>query len=80
MTTFRIEHAISDFSTWKAAFDRFTGAWAQAGVRRYRIFRPVDDPVYVMLDLDFDDGSAAEAFLAFLRRWPALRKDASSKL
>jgi hypothetical protein len=34
MTTLRIEHAISDFSTWKAAFDRFAGAWAQAGVRR----------------------------------------------
>jgi len=68
MTTLRIEHAITDFSTWKVAFDRFAGARAQAGVRRYRIFRPVDDPAYVMLDLDFDDESAAEAFLAFLRR------------
>jgi hypothetical protein len=28
----------------------------------------VDDPTYVMLDLDFDQGSAAEAFLAVLRR------------
>ena len=68
MATLRIEHAISDFPTWKAAFDRFAAGRAQAGVRRYRIFRPVDDPTYVMLDLDFDQGSAAEAFLAVLRR------------
>ena len=68
VTTLRIEHAISDFSTWKGAFDRFAPARAQVGVRRYRIFRPVDNPAYIMLDLDFDDGSAAEAFLAFLRR------------
>jgi hypothetical protein len=68
MATLRIEHSISDFTTWKGAFDRFSAARTQAGVRRYRIFRPVDDPAYVMLDLDFDQVSAAEAFLAFLRR------------
>ena len=68
MVTLRIEHAISDFPTWKGAFDRFAAIRNQAGVRRYRIFRPVDDATYVMLDLDFDQVSAAEAFLAVLRR------------
>jgi hypothetical protein len=68
MATLRIEHSISDFSTWKEAFDRFASARTQARVRRYRIFRPVDDPAYVLLDLDFDEVSAAEAFLAFLQR------------
>jgi hypothetical protein len=68
MATLRIEHPISDFATWKGAFDRAAAIREQAGVRRYRIFRPVDDPAYVMLDLDFDQVSAAEAFLAVLQR------------
>ena len=68
MVTLRIEHAISDFTTWKGAFDRFAAKRKQAGVRRHRIFRPVDDPAHVMLDLDFDQVSEAEAFLAFLQR------------
>ncbi len=68
MVTLRIEHSISDFTTWKGAFDRFSAIRKRAGVRRYRIFCPVDDPPYVMLDLDFDQVSAAEAFLAVLRR------------
>lgn len=68
MATLRIEHPISDFSTWKVAFDRVSTKRKQAGVRRYRIFRPVDDPAYILVDLDFDHLSAAEEFLAFLQR------------
>jgi hypothetical protein len=68
MVTLRIEHPISDFPTWKAAFDRFSSRRKQAGVRRHRIFRPVDDSAYVLVDLDFDQVSAAEGFLAFLQR------------
>ena len=68
MTTLRIEHSISDFATWKGAFDGFAAARKQAGVRGHRIFQPVDDPAYVLLDLDFDEAHAAEAFLAFLQR------------
>jgi hypothetical protein len=68
MATLRIEHPISDFPTWKAAFDRVSAKREQAGVRHYRIFRPVDDPAYILVDLDFDERSAAEEFLAFLQR------------
>jgi hypothetical protein len=32
MYTLTIEHAITDFSTWKTAFDLFSDARAQAGV------------------------------------------------
>jgi hypothetical protein len=67
MTTLRIEHAISDFATWKAAFDRFAGARERAGVREHRVLRPVDDDRYIIVDLDFDTSEPAEAFLAFLR-------------
>ncbi|MEV6524741.1 hypothetical protein AB0M43_22555 [Longispora sp. NPDC051575] len=67
MTTLRIEHAVTDYGTWKAAFDRFADARRQAGVLRHRIHRPADDPRYVLVDLDFATRAAAEGFLGFLR-------------
>ena len=65
---FEIEHPITGFPTWKAAFDRRSTQREQGGARRYRIFQPVDDPAYILVDLDFDQLSNAEEFLAFLQR------------
>jgi hypothetical protein len=67
LTTLRIEHAISDFTEWRQAFDRFSSAREQAGVRHHRVHQPLEDPNYVLIDLDFDDQPAAERFLGFLR-------------
>jgi hypothetical protein len=66
-TTLKIEHAIVDFETWKAAFERDPIGRERSGVRRYRVCRPLDDPRYVLIDLDFDEPAQAEAFLAGLR-------------
>ncbi len=66
MTTLHIQHPISDFETWASAFNRFAEARRQAGVRAQRIHRPVDDPNYVVLDLDFDSTDEAVAFRRFL--------------
>lgn len=66
MATLHIEHAISDFDLWRGAFERFEHHRAQAGVRAARIQRPVDDPHYVVIDLDFDTVGGAEKFLDFL--------------
>lgn len=66
MVTLHIEHPISDFDTWAAAFARFAEARRSAGVRAHRVQRPVDDLRYVVIDLDFDDVAAASAFLEFL--------------
>src|SRR5260370_16228779 len=68
MTTLRIEHAISDFQLWKTAFDSFAQARANAGVRTFTIRQPVDDPRYLMLDLEFDSAGRAEAFAEFLQQ------------
>lgn len=67
MTTLRIEHAISDYTLWRQAFDRFSEARTRAGVRHHRIHQPIGEAQYVLIDLDFDDPSAAEQFLDFLR-------------
>jgi hypothetical protein len=73
MHILQIEHPIRDFDTWKMAFDRVDGRRQQLGVRGYRVLQPTDDPNYVMIDLEFDRASEAEAFLAFLQRdvWPS---------
>jgi hypothetical protein len=68
MTTLQLEHAISDFATWKAAFDRDPVDRAGSGVRAYRIHRPLEDPAYVVVDLEFDEAGAAERFRGKLER------------
>lgn len=67
MHILRIEHPVADFNAWKAAFDRDPIGRQQSGVRRYRVMRPVDDPHYVLVDLEFDDFGGAEAVQAALR-------------
>jgi len=68
VTVLQIEHPITSFETWKAAFDRDPVGRERTGVRSYRIYRPVDDPNYVALDLEFDDRATAETFRTALER------------
>lgn len=67
MYILRIEHPISDFGGWKKTFDSDPVGREKSGVRRYQILRPIDDADYVMIDLEFDNVSQAEALLAALR-------------
>jgi hypothetical protein len=67
MTTLHIEHPVTDFATWRQAFDRFSDLRAAAGARSHVVRRPVDDTNYVLIDLDFDNEEAAATFLETLR-------------
>jgi len=67
MLTLHIEHPITDLETWLSAFNGFADARRQAGVRAERVQRPVDNPRYVVVDLDFDSLDAAQRFLRFLK-------------
>lgn len=66
MTTLHIEHAIADFPMWSTAFERLADVRARSGVRAQRVQRPIDDPHYVVIDLDFDSADEAKRFLGFL--------------
>jgi hypothetical protein len=68
MPTLRIEHAVPDFTGWKRAFDSDPADRKGSGVRRYQVFRAVEDPNFVMIDLEFDTLGEAEGLLAKMRR------------
>ncbi len=67
MITLQIEHSISDFPRWQAAFDGFAAVRARAGVRAHMVRHRVDDPLYLVIDLSFDDIDRAASFLDFLK-------------
>lgn len=79
MTTLRIENSVTDFSTWKAAFDAYADVRTRMGVRRWRVTRMIEDPLHVYVDLDFDGAGEAEAFAEFLveKVWPTPRSQAA---
>jgi hypothetical protein len=67
MATLHIEHPISDYDTWKGAFDRFAEARGKAGVTSHRIRQPENDLAFIVVDLEFDEAEQAHAYLGFLR-------------
>jgi hypothetical protein len=64
----RIEHSVPDFTGWKRAFDSDPADRKGSGVRRYEVSRSVDDPNFVMIDLEFDTLKDAEGLLAKMRQ------------
>ncbi|GAA1863393.1 hypothetical protein GCM10009715_08310 [Paeniglutamicibacter psychrophenolicus] len=67
MYTLQIEHGVKDFEMWKGAYGADPLGRIRSGVLAERIFRPVDDRHYVVLDLDFASRAQAQEFLDRLR-------------
>jgi hypothetical protein len=63
MPTLHIQHSVPNFDGWKRAFDNDPMDRKGSGVRRYDVRRSVEDPNFVMIDLEFDTTEVAEAFL-----------------
>lgn len=68
MPTLQLEHPVKDFGMWKAAFDRDPIDRRGLGVRRHRVFRPVDDARYVVVELEFDTHEEARTCCDALER------------
>jgi hypothetical protein len=68
MPILRIQHPVPSYEGWKAAFDSDPVGRERSGVRRYQILRSLDDPNFVMIDLEFDTKSEADALLAAMRQ------------
>ena len=68
MTTVHIENTVQDFDTWQANFDKYERFRADHGVQSYRVSRSVTEPNEVLIDLEFGDQTAAQAFLPKLEQ------------
>ena len=68
MVTLHIQHAVPDFDAWKRAFDGDPMDRKGAGVRRYHVHRALDEPGFVLIDLEFDTAEQARQMLERLRR------------
>jgi quinol monooxygenase YgiN len=68
MTTVHIENTVQDFDAWKANFDKYERFRAEQGVQSYRVSRSVTEPNEVLIDLEFGDQTAAQAFLPQLEK------------
>lgn len=67
VTTLHIEHPITHYTQWRAAFDRAEQLRTDAGVMAQRVSQPIDDDRYIVVQLDFDGVARATAFLDILR-------------
>ena len=67
MFILQIEHPVPNYDAWKKAFDSDPINRKQSGVRRYRVFRPIDQPNYAIIELEFDSINEAEGLLAAMR-------------
>ncbi len=61
MITLRIEHKIDNYDGWKKAFDSDPINRKQSGVNHYRVYRPIDDTNFIIIDLDFNNLEKAQA-------------------
>jgi len=67
MFILHIEHKVPNFDAWKKAFEADPVNRKKSGVRRYSILRPIDDPNYVIINLEFKSLTEAEDTLIALR-------------
>jgi hypothetical protein len=62
MPVLHIEHEISELEVWLDAFKKLAPAREAAGVTRTEVYRPADDPNYVVVNLSFENLDAATRF------------------
>lgn len=67
MPTLQIDHRVGSFDVWKQTFDSDPVGREAGGVRSYRVARLADDPNHVVVDLEFETVTGAEAFADRLR-------------
>jgi hypothetical protein len=68
MPIIRIQHQVPDFDRWKQAFDSDPMDRKESGVTRYHIYRSVNEPNLVLIDLQLDTIAQSRALLERLEQ------------
>lgn len=66
MPILQIEHKVQNFDNWKKAFETDPIGRKKSGVKHHRIYRPADEPNYVIIDLEFDGMQELQSTLVAL--------------
>ena len=76
MPVLRIQHSVLSYDGWKAMFDSDPADRKGSGVLNYQIYQGVEDPNFVMIDLEFESVAQAEGLLATMQQvWAGPAKD-----
>ncbi len=70
MAVLLVQHQITNLKTWLgtyAKYAKYAEAWEHDGITKTHIFRPDDDPKYIVVIAFCDTTEAAENFRTFLR-------------
>ena len=67
MPTLQIEHEVPNYEGWKKAFDSNPINRKQSGVKKYRIYKPLNDAKLVIVELDFDNMNDLDKALGALQ-------------
>ena len=67
MATLFVRHDVTDFATWKRAYDDFDAERAELGVTGHGAYQADDDPNSVIIYHHFDSMEAAKAFMGNAR-------------
>jgi quinol monooxygenase YgiN len=62
MTTVFVRHTISDYKTWRKAYDDFAPVQKAKGVIAQAVYRAADNPNDITVTHDFSSVEAAQAF------------------
>jgi quinol monooxygenase YgiN len=62
MTTMFVRHTVSDYKTWRKAYDEFTPIQKAKGVTAQAVYRAADNPNDITVTHEFASVEAAEAF------------------
>jgi len=57
----RIEHPVPSYEEWKTAFDNDPLGREKSGVKSHRVLRALDNPNFVLIDLEFEAAGQAQA-------------------
>ena len=68
MPIIRIQHMVPDFERWKRAFESDPMDRKGSGVTRYHVYRTVNEPTLVMIDLELDTLPQSTALLKRLEQ------------
>ena len=60
-------HPVTDYATWRAAYDGFDAERSEMGVTGHAVYQAVDDPNDITIWHDFNTGDEAAAFAASTR-------------